>query len=396
MSTESDAAPVDNIDFDHTDPEFVRSPYRTFRDLHARCPVARSTKFGGFWVLSKYADVVAAARDTETFSSAQGISIPVFASLVPLVPIEADPPVHAEFRRTLQREFSRGRMEALEEPIRELTNELLDGFVDRGSADLAVELAAKLPGMVLAQLMGFLRSEGEWFRGHTQRLIETSKVGDSEGNMEASVSFAGHVARALDERRREPRDDMLTRIVASRVEGRPITEVEALGMTLVTVIAGHETTVGGIGSMLMHVGLDPELKRRLLADPSLAPRAVEEAIRLEAPIQGTARTVLRDVCVRGRSFSAGDKVWLLYAASNRDGEHFPEPDRFDLDRKPNRHLGFGEGVHRCVGAPLAQIELRVVLEEVLRRIPGLHVDGWDTVTFDGSQSRTVAHLPASW
>jgi cytochrome P450 len=396
MSAESDAPPINNIDFDHTDPEFVRSPYRTFRDLHARCPVARSSKFGGFWVLSKYADVVAAARDTETFSSAQGISIPVFASLVPLVPIESDPPLHSEFRRTLQREFSRGRMESLEGSIRNLANELIDGFVDRGSADLATELAAKLPGMVLAELMGFLRSEGEWFRSHTQRLIETSKVGDSEGNMAASVSFAGNVAQALDERRREPRDDMLTRIVTSEIEGRPITEVEALGMTLVTVIAGHETTVGGIGSLFMYVGGDPELKGRLLADPSLVPKAVEEAIRLEAPIQGAARTVLRDVCVRGQSFSSGDKVWLLYAASNRDEEHFPEPDKFDLDRKPNRHLGFGEGVHRCVGAPLAQIELRVVLEEVLKRIPTFRVDDWDTITFDGSQSRTIARLPVSW
>lgn len=396
MSAESDAPPVDNIDFDHTDPEFVRSPYRTFRDLHTRCPVARSTKFGGFWVLSKYADIVAAARDTETFSSGQGISIPVFASLVPLVPIESDPPLHAEFRRTLQREFSRGRMEALEQPIRDLANELLDGFVDRGSADLAVELAAKLPGMVLAELMGFLRSEGDWFRSHTQRLIETSKVGDSEGNMEASVSFAGNVATALAERRAAPRADMLTRIVTSEVDGRPITDVEALGMTLVTVIAGHETTVGGIGSLLMHVGADPELKRRLLADPSLVPRAVEEAVRLEAPIQGTARTVTRDVQVRGLSLRAGDKVWLLYAASNRDEETFPDPDRFDLDRARNRHLGFGEGVHRCVGAPLAQVEMRVVLEEVLKRIPGFEVTDRDSITFDGSQSRTVARLPARW
>jgi len=214
--------------------------------------------------------------------------------------------------------------------------------------------------------------------------------------MAASVSFAGNVAQALDERRREPRDDMLTRIVTSEVEGRPITEVEALGMTLVTVIAGHETTVGGIGSLLMYVGGDPELKGRLLADPSLVPRAVEEAIRLEAPIQGAARTVLRDVRVRGQSFRTGDKVWLLYAASNRDEESFADPDRFDLDRKRNRYLGFGEGVHRCVGAPLAQIELRVVLEEVLRRIPTFRVDDWDTITFDGSQSRTIAHLPVNW
>jgi cytochrome P450 len=390
------STPDTNIDFDHTDPEFFRNPLPTYRDLHATCPVARSSKFGGFWVLSKYADVVEAARDTETFSSAEGISIPKVGSLIPLVPIEADPPLHTEFRRTLQHEFSRGRMEKLEPSIRKLTNELIDGFIDRGAADLAVELATPLPSIVLAELLGLPREDWATFRGHVAGLVATSKVGDVEANTETSVAFAMHFMAALEDRRQHPRDDMLTRIVNSTVQGRPVGPEEALGLTLVTVIAGHETTVGGIGSMLLHVGTTPAAKARLLPDPSLIPRAVEETVRMEAPIQGAARTVLRPAHIRGRTFEPGERVWLLYAAGNRDTEAFVDPDTFDLDRKPNRHLGFGEGVHRCVGAPLAQIEMRIVLEEVLRRMPKLRIPDLSAVRFEGAQSRTVGSLPAEW
>ncbi|HTK61908.1 MAG TPA: cytochrome P450 [Pseudonocardia sp.] len=392
----STGAPETNIDFDHTDPDFFQSPYQTFQDLHTTCPVARSSKFGGFWVLSKYNDVVEAARDTTTFSSAEGISIPKVGSLIPLVPIEADPPLHTEFRRTLQHEFSRGRMEKLEPSIRKLTNELIDGFIDRGHADLAVELATPLPSIVLAELLGLPREDWNTFRGHVSALVATSKVGDAEANMETSVAFAMHFMQVLEDRRNNPRDDMLTRIAASTVSGRTVAPEEALGLTLVTVIAGHETTVGGIGSMLMHVGSSPPARERLLADPSLIPRAVEETIRMEAPIQGAARTVTRPACVGGQEFSPGERVWLLYAAGNRDAGTFAEPDTFDLDRKPNRHLGFGEGVHRCVGAPLAQIEMRIVLEEVLRRMPKLRLPDPSAVRFEGAQSRTVGCLPMEW
>ena len=390
------STPDTNIDFDHTDPEFFQSPYQTFQDLHRTCPVARSSKFGGFWVLSKYDDVVEAARDTTTFSSAEGISIPKVGSLIPLVPIEADPPLHTEFRRTLQHEFSRGRMARLEPSIRTLTNELIDGFIDRGHADLAVELATPLPSIVLAELLGLERSEWATFRTQVADLVATSRIGDTEANTKTSIEFAMHFMQALDDRRQNPRDDMLTRIVQSTVGDRPVKPEEALGLTLVTVIAGHETTVGGIGSMLMHVGTNPQLKARLLADASLIPRAVEETVRMEAPIQGAARTVTRPTCIRGRSFDPGDRVWLLYAAGNRDADTFAEPDGFDLDRRPNRHLGFGEGVHRCVGAPLARIEMRIVLEEVLRRMPGLRIPDPSAVRFEGAQSRTIGALPAEW
>jgi len=391
----SSANPACTIDFDHTDPDLLQSPHRTFHDLHERCPVAYSTRFDGFWVLSRYSDIIAAARDTATFSSAGGVTIPVAGSPVPMVPLEADPPLHPGYRRILQREFSRGRMQDAEESVRQWVNELIDGFIDRGSADLAVELASPLPAIVIAQLMGFPKEDWSRFRDITERLLATSRAGDIEANFEIAIEYCTYLMGVLDERRREPRDDMLTRIVEADIDGQPLSEDETLGMTLITIMAGHETTVGGIGSLLMHAGTDPHLKQRLLEDPLLIPKAVEETVRMESPVQGVARTVTGDVEFGGQCLRRGDRVWLLFGAGNRDASQFADPDQFDLDRFPNRHVGFGDGIHRCVGAPLAQLEMRVVLEEVLKRIPEYRVDG-DSAVFGGGQNRVLLHLSARW
>jgi cytochrome P450 len=387
---------VPHIDFDHNDPAFLQNPRRTFHDLHQRCPVGYSTRFDGFWVLTRYADIVAALHDTRAFSSASGVTLPDANAPVAFVPLESDPPLHPHYRRILQREFSRGRMRGVEDAIRDLTNDLIDGFAERGAADLAVELAWPIPAMIIARLMGFPRADWARFKELTERLLATSRAEDLEANFEVALEYCTWVLEVLDERRREPRDDMLTRIVEAEVEGRPITEDEALGLTMVTIIAGHETTVGGIGALLMHVAADPELKRRLMADPLLLPKAVEEAVRLETPIAGVARTVTADAEVGGQCLRQGDKVWVAFGAGNCDEAEFTEPDHFDVDRSPNRHLGFGDGIHRCVGAPLAQLEMKIVLEEVLKRIPDYRIDDPGSVIFGGGQSRMLLHLPVRW
>lgn len=396
MSAEPFASPPSEIDFDHTDRTFMQNPYDTFRTLREECPVARSTKFDGFWVLSRYDDLVAAARDPQTFSSAGGVSIPNFGSPVPMVPVEADPPVHSAFRKLLQREFSRARMSAFGESISTLTDGLIDGFIERGSADLATELCSPLPSMVIAQLLGLPPADWKLFGSYTERLLETAQADDHEGNIAAGIDFATYLAGALDGRRREPRDDMLTRIVQAEIDGRPITEDEALGVTVLTVVAGHDTTVGGIGSLLLHVAQEPGLKERIIADPALVPKAVEETLRVDPPLRGMARTVAKDVCLHGRQLREGDRVFLLWASGNRDPEQFDHPETFDVDRTPNRHLAFGDGIHRCVGAPLAQLEMRIALERVLSRIPDYRVEDWDAVSVSVGQKHAVASLPVVW
>jgi cytochrome P450 len=188
----SSTIPASAIDFDHTDPAFLQNPYRTFHELHQRCPVAYSTRFDGFWVLSRYTDIIAVARDTDIFCSAQGISLPVVGTPVPLVPLESDPPLHAEFRRILQREFSRGRMQAIEGAVRDCVNALIDGFIGRGSADLAVELASPVPSIVIAQLMGFPESDWARFRDITERLLATAKAEDIPDTLDTNLTGVWH------------------------------------------------------------------------------------------------------------------------------------------------------------------------------------------------------------
>lgn len=395
--TETDVAQESKIDFDHTDTEFLASPYALFERLREEHPVARSTKFDGFWVLSRYAELVAAARDTKTFSSADGVTIPVFGSPVPMLPIESDPPIHSTFRKLLQREFSRSRMNALAETVRSVTDELIDGFVQDGAGDLAVLLARPLPSIVIAELLGFPATDWEIFRGYSEKLLATAKSGDLEANIEAALEFSSYLANVLDERREEPQDDMLTRIVQAEVGDRPITEDEALGLVLFTVVAGHETTVGGIGMLLYNITKFPGVQERLIAQPDEIPNAVEESLRLESPVQGMGRTVAEPTTVHGQELAAGDKVWMLFAAGNRDPRRFAEPEKFDLDREGiHRHLGFGEGIHRCVGAPLAQVEMKVAVEQVLRRMPDYHVEDWDAVAFSGGQNRLLSSFPVTW
>ena len=384
------------VDFDHTDPAIVADGHGTFRDMRERCPVAHSDKLDGFWVFSKYEDLTAAARNPRVFCSSGGVTIPDFGAPVPMAPIETDPPIHTAFRQLLQREFSRTRMQQMEQPIRDLANRLIDDFIADGRADFSTQLAQPLPSIVIAELFGFPSTDWERFRVYTETMLETAKSGDLEGNIGAALEFCSFLAEALDERRAHPRDDMLTRVTQAAVDGRPITEDEALGLTLLTVVAGHETTVGGIGFLLMHVARAPEIKRRIVEEPTLIARAIEETLRMEAPIQGIARTVTEDVTVRDQQLRAGEKVWLLWASGNRDADKFEDPDTFRLDRRINRHLGFGDGIHRCVGAPLAQLEMRVVLEEVLKRMPDFRIEDESALTFGGGQNRLATHLPIVW
>lgn len=395
MSAGAQGLGVPESYLDHTDQTHANDPSVRFRELLQKCPVGHTSRFGGFWVVSRYDDVVEAARNTEVFSSAEGVSIPYFGATVPLLPGQSDPPEHSFHRRLVQAEFSRGRMREAEESVRALAVELIESFAARGSADLMIELVSPLPAIIMAELMGFPRSDWAMFREQLDFMIEAAITGDPEG-AKVAADFMVYLSDTLADRRANPRDDMLTRTVQATIGDRPITEEEALGSTWSTVISGHETTVGGIGALLMHVGRDPELKRRLVEDATLIPKAIEETVRLESPIQGMRRYLTRDVCLRDQQLRKGEDVWISFAAANRDEERFENPDEFDLDRSPNRHLGFGDGIHRCVGMPLAQLEMRVVLEEVLVRLPGLTVEKSAELEWYSTQSRKLLSLPATW
>jgi cytochrome P450 len=227
-------------------------------------------------------------------------------------------------------------------------------------------------------------------------MLEAAANDDSQVNAEQALQFFSYLFEALEDRRDNPRDDMLTRIVQLEFDGRPLTEDELLGITFLVAVAGHETTVGAIGALLLRLAGHPEVREAIIGQPELAFSAIEESMRLEPPIQYFSRTVTRDIEIAGVPLAAGAKVLLSWASANRDPEAFSDPDSFLFDRPNNRHLAFGAGPHRCLGAHLARLELKVVLEEMLRRLPPWRVTDPSAVVMGGGINRLVKCLPVEW
>jgi cytochrome P450 len=381
-------------DFDPTDKRVVEDPYPFYAAMRAKCPVGHGSRFGGFHVLSRFADVYEAAHNTEVFSSAEGVTLPDFGNPMTAIPLEVDPPEHTRWRHLTQAWFSPGAAQALEPDIRAIVTRRIDAFADRGHADLATELAVPVPPIVIARMLGFPEEDWHYYRTLSETMLEAAANEDSEVNAEQALMLFSYLFEALEDRRDSPRDDMLTRIVHLQFDGRPLTEDELLGITVLVAVAGHETTVGAIGTLLLRLAEHPEARAAIEADPELAFSAIEESMRLEPPIQYFSRTVTRDTEIGGVRLAAGAKVLLSWASANRDLDAFSDPDDFVFDRANNRHLSFGAGPHRCLGAHLARLEIRVVLEEMLRRIPPWRVAG--PVVMGGGINRLVKSLPVEW
>ncbi len=394
--TEQAAAPR-AADYDPLDQETLRDPYPLYSVFRESKPIARSDAFGGFWVLTRYSDVKAAAADTQTYSSASGgITIPPFGNPVPFIPIEVDPPRHAGFRKPLQGWLSKGRMLALEQDLYRIVGEVVDGFIDRGRADLAVELAEPVPSMILARVLGL--PEADWSRfmhlGHT--IVDAGERSDLETAGAALFELMAYLKAQVEERKANPTEDMLSQIVHMQVEGKAMSDDEVLGAAFFLVEAGHETTVGAISTMLLHLAHRPEQRRRLIEDRSLIGAAVEEALRFDPPVQNLARTLTRDVELHGVRMKSGDRVLLCWGSANRDTDVFADAEKLVIDRPRNHHVTFGSGVHHCLGAPLARLEMKVVLETVLDRLPEYRIEDSDAVVVGGLIARRVKSMPVVW
>jgi cytochrome P450 len=383
------------VRFEMRDPDVAQDPGAYYASLREGCPVAHVEDFGGFYILSTYADVSAAAKNPSVYSSADGITIPKLP-IPPQICLEQDEPEHGRYRRPMQQWLTPGRMAKLEESVRAIVDNLIDGFVDKGEADLAAELAEPVPPLVMALLMGLPDSDWHQFRDQMSRIVGYAAAEDPAGAAAASQEFVGYLAGQLADRRENPRDDMMTDIATLEVEGVPLTIEEQISMAFLLLGAGHETTVGAIGGLLYYLARDPSLQEKLIADPSLIPGATEEAVRLVAPLPGMGRTTRSDITVRDTEVPEGSTVMLLYGSANRDPEQFDEPEEFKLGRDSNRHVGFGQGIHRCVGAPLARLELKVVLEQVLARLPGFTLDGEDPAVARYGTSRSYRKLDIRW
>jgi cytochrome P450 len=371
-------------DFDPREPETFESFHREFAGLRSSCPVARSDAWNGFWALVRYEEVLAAAGDPELFTTTVQNVVPRLAFTGRRPPLHLDPPEHTPYRRALNPYFTPARMAALEPRLRRVVADLLDPMIAAGGGDICAEYTHRLPGYVFAEFFNLTPELGMAIREATREFVDAVQRFEHESVRRTSLALYDIARTIIDMRRAEPldpADDPTTGLLAARVDGVPLPEEMLLGTIRQFIVVGMVAPCVFIGSMVVQLASDPGLQERLRADTGLIPAAVEEYLRLLTPYRGFARTPTRDVEIGGRVLRKDEPVALVYASANRDESVFPEPDRFVLDR-PNigRHLAFGAGPHRCAGAPLATLMLRITLEELLGRTSSIAVDGEVTMT----------------
>ena len=395
----TDVRPVTDwkTDFDVLDPSYVNDPFSIWDDLRQSCPVAHTDRRGPTWLPTRYQDVVDLAHDIEHFSSLDPAVIPVVGEepeepVLPygLPPISADPPLHTSTRRLLLPWFSHRRVESYEPMTRALCGRLVEGFLADGRADAAADYAQQIPVRVIASILGVPLELSDTFTGWVRAFLEFAD--DEEARREGMTALIEYFITEVERRKVDPGDDLLSELLHSEIDGQPVEDSVVLGVAALTLIAGVDTTWSAIGSSLWHLATHPEHAKTLATDPEAMPLAVEELLRAYSPVT-MARIVTGDVEFRGCPMHAEDKVLMNFPAANRDPEAFEHPEQVILDRAHNRHVAFGSGIHRCAGSNLARMELRVAIEEWLKRIPDFRIEEGAEVTWAGGQVRGPRRLP---
>jgi cytochrome P450 family 130 len=359
-----------------------RDPYPMYQQLRDHDPV-HHVPAGDYWVLSRFADVFRAARDTDTYSSAQGLTFEYddmsktgLGEVAPLVML--DPPAHTQFRRLVSRGFTPRQVTAIEPAIREFVVDRLEALRAAGSGDVVAQLLKPLPSFLVAHYLGVPEADRERFDNWTQHIVAANALGDPLGAPTAVAELFGYFSELIEWRRAVPDDDVISELVPAS-DAADVSALQILGFAFTMVTGGNDTTTGLLAGALELLTDHPAARRAVLDQPALIPRAVEEALRLTSPVQGLARTVTRDVTIGTGTapvtIPAGRKVLLLFGSANRDEREFgPTAPDFRIEREVGQILTFGHGPHHCLGAAAARLAGRVVLEEVLERCPRFGVD----------------------
>ncbi|GIH25749.1 cytochrome P450 [Acrocarpospora phusangensis] len=383
-------------DFSHAEPEWAADPYPIQDELRSRCPIARTERFGGGWLPTRYEDVASIAYDTERFSSRAIImsnfrppkeAAPVGGS----PPISSDPPFHHHARKLLLPAFTKSAVTQREEATRAFCHRLIDALEGKEVVDAARDYAQHIPMRVIADMLGFPPEDGPRFRVFIENLLEGINLPPEERTARVE-SLYDYLLDQIRDHVERPRDDLTTYLVDAELGGQKLHPSHVAGTMALLLIAGIDTTWSAIGASLWHLARTPADRERLVADPGLLPTAMEEFLRAYAPVT-MARLVREDMRWQGVDMKADDWILLSFPAANRDPAQFDRAGEVVIDREVNRHAAFGLGIHRCVGSHLARMELRVALEVWLERFPVFGLADPAAVTWATGQVRGPRTLP---
>jgi cytochrome P450 len=361
------------VDFDllaYPEPAPIHEEYAALR---GRCPIGFSERHGGHWVLTRYDDIEWVLKNPELFSSYPA-TIPAIEGQLqrPAIPLECDPPAHTAYRQILQPIFSPTQAKNLEPEVRRIVVELLDSLEGVDEFEVMSQLTLPLQAQVFLGLMGWPMSDAAMIHGFTDDFLLGGSSDEEvmEFRMKAAFGFYGYLAERLAERRADPSiDDVTGQLCRATYNGeRPLTDDEIVDILFNLMIGGTHTTPSMIAIILSDLAQNDKLRHQIAASPTILPAAVEELLRWRSPA-AASRTATRRVEHKGIAFEPGDRLMLAFGSASRDPAVFPDADKLDLSRSPNRHLAFGLGPHRCFGSHLGRMEITVALEEIHRRIP---------------------------
>jgi cytochrome P450 family 142 subfamily A polypeptide 1 len=407
---------ADNIDLDygHASAWTAETPNRT-RWLRENAPVYWSEKTGAY-IITRFEDVVHVSKHNDVFCSGEGVLPGKLSPKIGM--IDEDEPRHGEMRGLINRGFTPRMVRVWEDVFKKITDDAIDAISAKGECDFVEDIAVPLPLILIAEMIGIRKEDRERFHRWSDAMIS------AQGNMDnpeiiaasglAAMEYMTYVTQVIEDRRKEPKNDLISILVQAKDDGilvehagsppdaidgalgqsdehRGMNNDELIKMSILLMVAGNETTRNGLTGGMQLLIENPDAQQRLIDDPSLIPAAVEEMLRLVSPVLSFIRTATQDTELRGVPIKQGEKVLMMYGSANRDENEFENPEAFDIDRNP-QHLAFGIGNHFCLGANLARMEMRVALNELLRRIPNMDYTAGGPEMGSSALVRSVQHM----
>lgn len=383
--------------FDHLSQDLARDLHPTLARARSLCPVAHSDAYeGGFFVLTRYEDILKVAQDWRAWSSELGITVPYEppATDIKIMPVAVDPPLQRTIKRLVNAHFTPAKVKPWEPATRALVNCLIDGFIERGECDFMTELARPFPGLAFFSLA--LHAPAEDLAQVNDWATAASKSKE-EGAHESIMQLAGWIYGLITRRQADgPQGDVIDAVLAAEVDGRPITLPEAIGTIQLLILGGLETTAGVLGAAMLRFCEYPEILDRIREHPEQITEIVEELLRLDGSFICIGRTARHDTQLGGHPVKEGQRAILYWASANRDEAEFESPDEFNPDRERNRHIAFGAGPHRCVGSNLARMNLRVAFQVIAERIRDVQLKPDAEIDFHSTMNRAPLSVPITF